>query len=398
LKKSDPSKYWWEVPDVEHAVVVQADARPLSLVPGPKGKKIAYTTFPGNLWISNPDGSEPKRLLESWSEPRVRWSPDGKWLAYSLQNDDFNSDIYIIATDGSNAPINISKHPDNDFMPAWSPDGRKLAFVGRHHKEAYDLFYVDLYHSDVTKDKDTETLEKARKLMKKDPAYKVTAKKVVKEAIDSLTKEKKKPKAKESFDLENITQRVRRLEIKNSRPNKIIWHSDSKRILFQTSTAKNIFAIEAKEGSKPSKFAEATGNPLRMDPKEKLYWISGGTPALLSKGKNTKYPFNIYTERNQEAWKLTAFKTAWKTMRDNFYDPAMNNRNWDQIREKYEDMAAFAPNSNDFDRVLSMMLGELNASHLGFRSKEWPLQPKQKPAWTKTTVLPMLLLKLKQEN
>jgi len=386
LKKSNTNKYWWEAEKTKHTVLIKASERPLSVIPDPKGKKLAYITFPGNLWVCEPDGTKPVRLLESWDAPEAHWSPNGKWLAYSVRNDDFNSDIYIIAADGSSAPVNISRHPDNDFMPAWSPDGRRLAFVGRHHKENYDLFYVDLYRSDEAKDKDGEARERARKLMKKDSAYKSGAKKVVKKAIDTLKKGKEELEEKETFNLQNIAQRINRIEIKGKIPLKIIWHQDSKRILFQIKTHKDTYAIETKKDAEPKKFAEATGTPIRMNSKGQLYWISGGVPAVLTNGKNNKYTFTIYTHRDQKNWKRMTFRTAWKTMRDNFYDPAMNNRDWDQVLEKYEEMATSAPNSRVFDRIVTMMLGELNASHLGFRSKEWPAPWKPRTLWREETV------------
>ncbi len=387
LERTQPSQYWWEAEACKHTTIIKATDRPEGIYPGPKGKKIAYTTYPGNLWVSNIDGTEPTRLLESWNSPNVQWSPDGKWIAYTAQDNDFNPDIFLMPSDGSSAPVNISRHPDLDYSPVWSPDGRRLAFVGRHHKEEYDIFYLDLYKSDRAKDEDGETRDKAHKAMKKDPSYKASAKKTVKKAIKTLTGDKeKKKKEDEVFDLENVHQRLHRIQIKGVSPTNLIWNSDSKRILFQSKAGKTIYGVEAKSGSKPTKFADATGSPIKMTSKGKLYWISGGVPAVLSGGKNTKYPFTIYTHRNPEAWKRMVFRTAWKTMRDSFYDPAMNNRNWNTIREKYEDMAAAAPNSMIFTRIASMMLGELNASHTGFRSGTWPKAWVPTKKWKEETV------------
>jgi tricorn protease len=53
-------------------------------------------------------------------------------------------------------------------------------------------------------------------------------------------------------------------------------------------------------------------------------------------------------------------------MRDNFYDERLGNRNWDAIRRKYADVAASAPDPDAFAIAVNLMLGELNASHLGF--------------------------------
>ena len=72
-------------------------------------------------------------------EPPV-WSPDGKWLAFSSNREadnDYNyyvvSDIWVMPSAGGEAK-NITPQPGVAFCPAWSPDGKQIAFVG-HAKE-----------------------------------------------------------------------------------------------------------------------------------------------------------------------------------------------------------------------------------------------------------------------
>ncbi len=57
------------------------------------------------------------------------WSPDGRKLAFVSRRDG-NSEIYVINADGSGQE-NLTQHPARDSHPSWSPDGRKLAFVSR---------------------------------------------------------------------------------------------------------------------------------------------------------------------------------------------------------------------------------------------------------------------------
>ena len=52
-----------------------------------------------------------------------------------------------------------------------------------------------------------------------------------------------------------------------------------------------------------------------------------------------------------------AFDTAWRIMRDRFYDPRMNHRNWDAIRAKYREKASLSPDRLTFDKIADMMLG-----------------------------------------
>jgi tricorn protease len=70
-------------------------------------------------------------------------------------------------------------------------------------------------------------------------------------------------------------------------------------------------------------------------------------------------------------------------MRDTFYDGNMNNLNWNQIRRKYKAMAQAAPDIATFADVVNLMLGELNASHMGFRASGGDDRPS--PAWRELT-------------
>lgn len=392
LEKTDTQQFWWEAEKCQHSIIVKADQHPTSLTPGPKGEKLAYTTSHATLWISKLDGSAPVRMLESWDIPSIKWSPDGQWITYSVHDDNFNPDIFIAPADGSAAPVNVSSHPNIDIDPVWSPNGRRLAFVGKHHDRKFDIFYVELYKKDDVKDSDGKTREKARKAMQEDPAYKDSsredAKKIVNKAIQSLIKPKQKKKVDKPaiYDLENIHERVHRIPMKGETPTKLIWSHDSKNILYQPAKGKTLYSVEAKPEGKPVKLAEATGTPILMDNKGKLHWLSGNVPAVFANKKNTKYSFNIYTSRDRSEWKRMVFRSAWTTMRDQFYDPSMNNRDWEAIRAKYEEMAFMAPDSVMMNRIINMMLGELNASHMGFRGTPWPTPWKLQKQWKEETV------------
>lgn len=58
----------------------------------------------------------------------ARLSPNGRWIAYQLINDDGTHDILLTATDGS-ITTKLVDHPADDLLPIWTADGRYLLFV-----------------------------------------------------------------------------------------------------------------------------------------------------------------------------------------------------------------------------------------------------------------------------
>jgi Tol biopolymer transport system component/C-terminal processing protease CtpA/Prc len=59
------------------------------------------------------------------------------------------------------------------------------------------------------------------------------------------------------------------------------------------------------------------------------------------------------------------FDQAWTLLRDNFFDANFNGVNWDASHERYGQYAAGAATGDELRRVISLMIGDLNASHLG---------------------------------
>ena len=55
------------------------------------------------------------------------WSPDGRKIAFDGTTRDGKSEIYVINADGS-GKRRLTRTAGQEFGPAWSPDGRKIAF------------------------------------------------------------------------------------------------------------------------------------------------------------------------------------------------------------------------------------------------------------------------------
>jgi C-terminal processing protease CtpA/Prc len=106
----------------------------------------------------------------------------------------------------------------------------------------------------------------------------------------------------------------------------------------------------------------------------RLYWLKTGIPGWggASGSGGESYVFRARQTYLVSDYNRQVFLEGWRAMRDNFYDGNFNNRNWDEIFRKYADMASSCKSNDNFARVMSLMLGELNGSHLGYQGKSDP--------------------------
>jgi Tol biopolymer transport system component len=68
------------------------------------------------------------------------WSPDGRWLAFASDRGG-DWDVYVVASDGTQLR-DLTRHPGHDDWPTWSPDGRRLAFASDRGGQSR-IFIVD---------------------------------------------------------------------------------------------------------------------------------------------------------------------------------------------------------------------------------------------------------------
>jgi len=393
--RADPAKDWWQnsrfgLTRLTEDAEVETDLRW-----SPQGSRLGYIKGRGDLWTIGPDGKDAKLVLASWNPPEYDWSPDGKWIVYARDDEDFNQDIWIMPVDGSRPPFNLSRHPDNESNPSWSPDGKLIAFTGRRVDTEVDLYYVWLRAEDDEKTTRDRSLEKAVEKIKKgrtkaaakpgEPAARGATPKTEAPGADAA----RPPATPVVIDFDRIHERIRQVSIPNSTEGPPFWSFDSKRLAFPATVEgkAGIYTIEVPDDLKPKLLTTTAGTQARwIEAGNQVVWLAGGVPASLVPGtgpasptKETLYRFRAQQVASQPDRYRAGFDLAWRTMRDRWYDERLGNRNWDAIRRKYADMAAAAPDPETFAVVVQLMLGELNGSHLGFTPGPPPADPATPP-------------------
>ena len=357
----------------------------------PDGKQIAYIIGRGKFVTAsiNEEGelSSTKVLLNGWATPAgVVWSPDSRWLAYSLDDLYFNTEVYIQPADGKIKPVDVSMHPKVDSDPMWSPDGSKLMFISERSKD-FDVWFAWLRKADWEKSKD-------------DWKYNEDL-----SAFDSSSKKKSKKKGKKDksvkpikIDLDGIYERLVHLTNMPGDENNPVASKDGKTIYFtsQTPTAhgRDLFSIKW-DGTKPMQITKGGKSPSQIvngeNGKYLFMLIKGGRLAKLKDGGNkvksihfsAKYKVDFAKENKQ------IFEEAWRALNAGFYDPNFHGRNWKALREKYEPLVLSASTKHDFRDMFNIMLGQLNSSHMGLYGKDRPQLEKERTGLIGVEVIPV---------
>ncbi len=100
----------------------------------PNGTKIAFSKFrtdlvdSANLWVANAAGEKERMIThEVGIQYQPAWSPDGKRIAYIGGHGYGTYELYVVSEDGTERR-QLTQNRTHEFLPAWSPDGTQIAF------------------------------------------------------------------------------------------------------------------------------------------------------------------------------------------------------------------------------------------------------------------------------
>lgn len=93
----------------------------------PDGGTLVFS-YDGDLWKAGVEGGQAYRLTAmSGNEIAPRISPDGKWLAFS-SNQNGNPDVYVMPLEGGEIR-QLTHHSSTDLVDSWSWDSKEIYFT-----------------------------------------------------------------------------------------------------------------------------------------------------------------------------------------------------------------------------------------------------------------------------
>jgi tricorn protease len=104
------------------------------------------------------------------------------------------------------------------------------------------------------------------------------------------------------------------------------------------------------------------------DGKQIGYLAAGGIRSMTllpQPGQPTPVAFTARMNIDTRAELTQMFDEAWRRMRDSFYDEKMHGSDWNRVRDTYRPILEDISAREDFYALFALVLGELNASHIG---------------------------------
>jgi tricorn protease len=89
--------------------------------------RIAFA-YASNIWVVERAGGLARRLTSfQGATTNPKFSPDGKWIAFSADYSG-NVDVYVVPAEGGE-PKRLTWHPGADNVQGWTPDGKNVLFA-----------------------------------------------------------------------------------------------------------------------------------------------------------------------------------------------------------------------------------------------------------------------------
>ena len=302
------------------------------------------------------------------------WSPDSRWLLVGWSKLLHNSEVLLLAADGSER-INLTESGYQDMTPKWMNDGKQMiwfsnrdglksyATSGRSERDVYSMFFTQEEWDKYNLSEDEfKLLEEIEEFIEKD-----------KKEDDGQEKESEQKDIILTFDKDRMKDQTARLTIHSGQLSDAVLSKDGDKLYYLVQFENSYNLWETNLRTRDTKMAVRlnTGSgTLSWDKEmENLYLLSGGSISKLDLSAGSSKKIEVAGEMtfDEEKEREQMFEHIYIRTKNIFYEPTFHGNDWDLLYREYQKYLPYIGNSYEFAEMVSEMLGELNVSHAGAR-------------------------------
>jgi len=354
----------------------------------PDGRWVAYQRDGSEIRVVGTDGTNDRRLaLADVGEPpfggaaAVTWSPDSRWVAYAARGAGGYGNVWVVGLDGAAARQVTFGADANVSGVQWAPDGTFLVYRSAQRTETPRVVRVDLvprtprYREDQYLDLFGPTPPstpapgaiptappEANPLVPRDTARTPR--------VPALT-----PRLTVTIDFDGIRQRTSVLPTERLEVGPLAMSPNGRTLAFTASAGgqQQVYALTLDELARDTPLRVLTTSTapkasLQWSPDSRELWfLEGGriTALVVDSRQSRSVSATAETEWSFARDKRAVFDQMRSYLANNFFDERMNGVDWSALADRVAPYVEGSRTPDDLRRVLSLMIGELNASHLG---------------------------------
>ncbi len=296
-------------------------------------------------------------------EPTIEydWSPDSRWLTFTMAGPTYETDIHVVSLDGE--PHNISKFARWNFRPRFSPDG-KVIYFSSSFEDQYDTYKIDLRH---------EPFE----------FFEAAFDSLFMEDVDSTDSDDAEADSIRQepptvvIDIDGIEKRRRKAyELPASSTYPVLTPDGARFVFVASLTGKpEIWSVSTEDDPDLKQLTHSgkdKGYLTVTDDSKKVYFLEDGRLQIidLEKEKTESLTFTVSMDIDAQALGRQKFVETWQMLNTYFYDSAFHGADWEAVRDKYSPVIDHIRTEPEFRNLVREMMGELRASHLNVYSRE----------------------------
>jgi tricorn protease len=318
------------------------------------------------------------------------WSPDGKWIAYVPVAENQFKNVNVVSVDGSaTGPASYLANVFSNTV-SWSPDGAYILFDSGQRTESTQLARIDLIPRTPRFRED-----QFRELFREEPPRNVspvnrpeprpTEAPAPSPLPSASPAEEKRPASKPvQVVFDDIRRRLSFVPV-GLDVNYQTISPDGKWVALVANAANQgniyIYSLDelAREPAVAKQLTSTSGfkswAQFSPDNKEIFFLENGRIGVVNLEGRSRALAVTAEMDVDFSREKMEVFRQGWSYLRDFFYDPDYHGANWTAVRAEYEPLIAGSRTPDEMRRLLQLMVGELNASHLGASAPFGTVQP-----------------------
>jgi tricorn protease len=348
----------------------------------PDGKSLAFIRGAKELRVMDV-ATKTERVVKTaiferppiMSDRPFAWSPDGKWLAYVPVGENQFKNVNVVSVDGASS--GSASYLANVFSNSvsWSPDGSYVLFDSGQRTESTQLARIDLvprtprFREDQFRELFREETPRNR------PEQRPAETPAPTPAPTASPADEKRPATKPvQVVFDDIRRRLSFVPVGLDVSFQTI-SPDGKWVALIANAANqaNLYLYSLDELSREPAVAKqltsTSGSKswaqFTPDNKEIFYIENGRIGVVNLEGRTRSLAVTAEMDVDFSREKMEVFRQGWSYLRDFFYDPGFHGANWEAVRAEYEPLIAGSRTPDEMRRLLQLMVGELNASHLG---------------------------------